>query len=278
MAALQPPDLAHDLHVAPAHAVVGVDDVEVRDPPPRDPVELGAQALERQLAHLARRSPGPSRRTCTRTGSRGWSRRWPPSAGARRASARRCRRDRARPVVRESAQPRARRGEQRALGPRGRAEREAGHAVERPVREQGGEHLAERQLPLAERQRVDARVLAQEPRGALRSARHRRPPEEDERAREARPRAPGDLERIPLVPHVRRERQHVGPAGGLDATASGSSRAVWIESSAGLRDARVAPRRGHEQARRQRQRAQRRRRRRTGERRPARRAPAPAAR
>ena len=49
----QPSDVAHDVQIAPAHAVVGVDDVEVRDLPPGDPVELAVQAAERQLADLA---------------------------------------------------------------------------------------------------------------------------------------------------------------------------------------------------------------------------------
>jgi len=53
-------------------------------------------------------------------------------------------------------------------------------------------------------------MLAQEAGGAVGPPGHRRPPEEDEGAGPARPRAPSDLERVALVPRVRREREDVG--------------------------------------------------------------------
>jgi len=77
------------------------------------------------------------------------------------------------------------------------------------------------------------------------------------KARGQRPSAAGDLQRVPLVPHIGRERQHVRTAGGLDGRVGIQPRRLDREL-AGLLDARVAPGRGHEEAGRQRPGAQRR--------------------
>ena len=163
----EPPDVAHDVQVAPANAVVGVDDVEVRDLPPRDPVEFAVQARERQLVHRALHGLAP---VAERAGKRA------APVGLDDGGGGRCTRrhetiERAvqigRGRLREVGQARAGRGEEGALGPRGRAEGEAGDAVEGPALEEGAEHLAEEHLALAEREGVDVWVLAQEAGGAV---------------------------------------------------------------------------------------------------------------
>ena len=248
----QSPDLADDVQVPPAHAVVGVDDVEVRDLPPRDPVELAVQARQRQLAHLALHGLAP---VAERTGERaspvglddgGGGR------GVRRHEAVEGAVEVGRGRLGEVGHACAGRGEHRALGPRGRAEGEAGDAVERPPSEERPEHLAEEQLALAKRERVDVRVLAQEASRAVGPPGHRRAPEEHEGAGPSRPRAPGDLEREALVPRVRREREHVGPL--VTPRHRVGIEPCGVDGQGGRRgDRRVSPRRGHEESRRQRQ-------------------------
>jgi hypothetical protein len=52
-ARLDPADLAHEIQISPAHAVVGIDDVEVRDAAAGDEGELLVQPLEGQFVHAA---------------------------------------------------------------------------------------------------------------------------------------------------------------------------------------------------------------------------------
>jgi hypothetical protein len=143
------------------------------------------------------------------------------------------------------------RGEHRPLGPRGRAEGEAGDAVERPSVEERPEHLAEEQLALTKRECVDVRVLAQKASRAVGPPGHGRAPEEHEGAGPARSRATGDLEREALVPRVRREREDVGlvvtPRHRVGIEPCG------VDGQGGRGgDCRISPRRSHEESRRQR--------------------------